>query len=494
MSDWPVYLVSGLEKDSLLLVQDGNHGEYRPRKNEFTDKGVAFIRAADLGQSAVQFGKAEKINNLAFERIRKGIGKDLDTILSTKGTVGKLALVPEGSPDYVCSPQTTFWRSLDHEFLDPQFLYFELQSRHFIDQISSRKGETDMADYLSLTAQRGLSLRIPDKKIQLEVVKVLSAIDNKIELNRQTNQTLEQIAQAIFKSWFVDFEPVKAKAQVRASVAEGRTRGSDQNTPLPKNFDVESAVERAAMSAISGKSLEELEQLSVDDDAHGSANVAGGRMPGATQQQLKTTAALFPDALVESELGEVPEGWEIKKLKEVCRVINGRAYKNTEFKDEGTPIVRIQNLSKRGKTVYSDIELPEDKLIYKEDFVYAWSATFGPYIWRGPKSIYHYHIWKMDVNEEIISRYFLYLSMFRKTEQMKSAGTGSIFTHLTKVMMENQEILIGTHDLNKLFKNLLDSYFKKITALEIEIESLETTRDVLLPKLLSGELKTNNAA
>jgi len=230
------------------------------------------------------------------------------------------------------------------------------------------------------------------------------------------------------------------------------------------------------MCAISGKSLEELELLSPE-----------------TQQQLNTTAAIFPDVLVESEWGEIPEGWEVKKLKEICRVINGRAYKNTEFKEEGIPIVRIQNLSKRGKTVFSDLELPEDKLIDKEDFIYAWSATFGPHIWRGPKSIYHYHIWKMDVNEKVISRYFLYLSMFRKTEQMKSAGTGSIFTHLTKAIMESQEILIGTPELNKLFKNLLDTYFKKITMLRDEVESLERIRDTLLPKLLSGELSIDPA-
>ena len=99
----------------------------------------------------MSFHAAEKINETAFRRIRKGIGRDLDTILSTKGTVGKIAFVPEGSPRFVCSPQTSFWRSLDGEFLLPEFLYYEMQSKFFVDQIRSRQGETDMAAYLSLT-------------------------------------------------------------------------------------------------------------------------------------------------------------------------------------------------------------------------------------------------------------------------------------------------------------------------------------------------------
>ncbi|MGU5578847.1 restriction endonuclease subunit S [Aeromonas caviae] len=225
-------------------------------------------------------------------------------------------------------------------------------------------------------------------------------LNTKQKNNTQTNQALEQIAQAIFKSWFVDFDPVKAKIETLAA------GGSADDAEL------------AAMRVISAKTLDELNGLKASNSE--------------AFNKLAQTAALFPDAMQDSELGEIPEGWEVKQLSEICQVINGRAYKNTEFKTEGTPIVRIQNLSNGGKTVYSDLELPPEKYIDREDFIYAWSATFGPHIWRGPKSIFHYHIWKMEVDESVISRYFLYLSMFRKTEAMKNAGTGSIFTHLTK--------------------------------------------------------------
>ena len=295
-----------------------------------------------------------------------------------------------------------------------------------------------------------------DYSTSKKISKVLRTLDEKINLNNQINQTLESIAQAIFKSWFIDFEPVRAKIAAKQT-------GQDP--------------ERAAMCAISGKSEAELKQMEKEDFA-----------------ELQAMAALFPDELVESELGEVPRGWEYKKLKDICKVLNGRAYKNTEFKEEGIPIVRIQNLTGGGKTVFSDLDLPQDKLIKKEDFIYAWSATFGPYIWRGPKSIYHYHIWKMDVDETIISRYFLYLTMFRKTESMKSAGTGSIFTHLTKVIMESQDVLIADNAINMLFKDRIDKIFKLISLKSDEIKNLENIRDTLLPKLLSGEVDVTTLA
>jgi type I restriction enzyme S subunit len=419
---------------------------------KWTDEGIIVLRNQNIKNGTLNLSSPSYTNDEDYEkRVKRAIPQAGDIVFTREAPMGEVCMIPEGLK--CCLGQRQVLLRPKNNVCG-EYLFWSLQSPFVQHQISWNEGTGSTVSNVRIPVLKAINIpRHPDK--EEEIANVLSSLANKIELNRQTNQTLEQIAQAIFKSWFVDFDPVKAKIQAK------------QNGQDP---------ERAAMCAISGKSLEELELLSPE-----------------TQQQLKTTAAIFPDVLVESEWGEIPEGWEVKKLKEICRVINGRAYKNTEFKEEGIPIVRIQNLSKRGKTVFSDLELPEDKLIDKEDFIYAWSATFGPHIWRGPKSIYHYHIWKMDVNEKVISRYFLYLSMFRKTEQMKSAGTGSIFTHLTKAIMESQEILIGTPELNKLFKNLLDTYFKKITMLRDEVESLERIRDTLLPKLLSGELSIDPA-
>jgi type I restriction enzyme, S subunit len=200
-----------LQQEGILLVEDGNHGEYRPRPDEFVDHGVAFIRATDMDAGRVLFESASKINELARQRITKGIGAPGDVLLSHKGTVGKVALVPNDAPPFVCSPQTTFWRTLDPQRLDRRFLYTFLRSPGFHAQLATRAGETDMAPYVSLTSQRGLSVTLPSIEIQRALAHILGTLDDKIELNRRMNETLEAMARTLFQSWFVDFDPVLPK-------------------------------------------------------------------------------------------------------------------------------------------------------------------------------------------------------------------------------------------------------------------------------------------
>jgi type I restriction enzyme S subunit len=204
------------QQAGVLLVEDGNHGENRPRPNEFGERGMAFIRAADMSDGQVLFETAQKINEVAQNRVRKGIGKPRDILISHKGTIGRVARVPDACPPFVCSPQTTFWRVLDRTRLDPAFLYILLRSPQFQSEFAVRSGETDMAGYVSLTSQRAFELSLPPLPEQQAIAAVLGALDDKIELNRRMNRTLEAMARALFRSWFVDFDPVHAKAEGRA--------------------------------------------------------------------------------------------------------------------------------------------------------------------------------------------------------------------------------------------------------------------------------------
>lgn len=196
MSEWFTATVADLQDAGVLLVEDGTHGEYRPRREEFSDVGVAFIRAADMTSGRVLFKEASRINEAAFCRIRKGIGQPGDVLLSHKGTVGKVARTPIDAPLFVCSPQTTFYRSLDSSVLDPVYLFFYLQSPNFQRQLESRKGETDMADYVSLTGQRRLTVLLPSLVEQRAIAEVLGALDDKIEANRRHQDLLESLVRA----------------------------------------------------------------------------------------------------------------------------------------------------------------------------------------------------------------------------------------------------------------------------------------------------------
>ncbi|HEY2953302.1 MAG TPA: restriction endonuclease subunit S, partial [Verrucomicrobiae bacterium] len=168
-----------------------------------------------MDSGRVLFERAQRINEVARQRVRKGIGAGGDVLLSHKGTVGKVAYVPLDAPPFVCSPQTTFWRVKDPKQLDRRYIYFYLLSRTFREQLDSRKGETDMADYVSLTTQRTLKVTVPPLAEQKAIAAVLGSLDDKIELNRRMNATLEAMARALFQSWFVDFDPVRAKLDGR---------------------------------------------------------------------------------------------------------------------------------------------------------------------------------------------------------------------------------------------------------------------------------------
>lgn len=172
--------VEDLIEEKALLVEDGNHGEYRPLPFEFEDSGVPYIRASDINSGFVDFQEAGKINMVAYARVRKGVGAPGDCILSHKGTVGLVARAPKNAPEFVCSPQTTVWRSLNQERIDGQFLLYALKSRLFQSQLRAIELESDMAAYVSLTQQRLLQIPLPGIVAQRSIAEVLGALDDKI--------------------------------------------------------------------------------------------------------------------------------------------------------------------------------------------------------------------------------------------------------------------------------------------------------------------------
>jgi type I restriction enzyme S subunit len=202
--------VSDLQAARILLVQDGNHGEYRPRRDEIVPDGTPHIRATDISDAGVvDFDGAQRINDIALSRINKGVGAGGDVLLTHKGTVGRIARVPRDAPHFVCSPQTTFWRSLDVQQLDQSFLFAYLRSPAFSVQLRARMHESDMAPYVSLTAQRSFSVLLPPIGEQRRIAYVANALDDKIDSNRRLAKLLEDAAAMLFRARFVDFVGVE---------------------------------------------------------------------------------------------------------------------------------------------------------------------------------------------------------------------------------------------------------------------------------------------
>src|SRR4030067_1109943 len=158
--------------------------------------------------------------------------------------VGRFAFVRADTPRFVYSPQLCYWRSLDHSKIHPRYLYSCLCGREFWLQASGVKSQTDMADYVSLSDQRRFLISLPSIDEQKGIGDLFGALDDKIELNRQMNRTLEAMAQAIFRSWFVDCDPVAAKTAGRqpfgmdseiAGLFPDRVRDSHMG-PLPDGW------------------------------------------------------------------------------------------------------------------------------------------------------------------------------------------------------------------------------------------------------------------
>lgn len=143
-------------------------------------------------------------------------------------------------------------------------------------------------------------------------------------------------------------------------------------------------------------------------------------------------------------MGGVSMEWKECQIQDVCRLINGRAYSNDEMLEHGKyKIVRVGNLSGGNSTwFYSDLELPADKYCHNGDLLFAWACTFGPHIWKEDNTIFHYHIWKIVEDKDVVDRRFFYYYLKFATGGFLGALNGSVMVHITKSSMEKMIIRI----------------------------------------------------
>jgi len=185
---------------------------------------------------------------------------------------------------------------------------------------------------------------------------------------------------------------------------------------------------------------------------------------------------------------KLPQGWEVKKLGEVCRFINGRAYKKDELLSKGKyPVLRVGNFFTNQNWYHSNLELNEDKYCNKGDLLYAWSASFGPRIWEGNKVIYHYHIWKLEPQYKQINKYFLYYFLESDVEKIKSEqGAGTTMVHVSKGSIEKRLLPIPPLPEQKRIVAILDEAFEAIDKVKANTRAnLQNARELFQSYLQS---------
>ena len=307
-----------------------------------------------------------------------------------------------------------------------------------------------------------IEIPIPPVNERLLINQILNSLKEKILLNNQINQTLESIAQAIFKSWFIDIEPVRAKI---AAKQEGKDP------------------ERAAMCAISGKSEAELEQMAADDFA-----------------ELQATAALFPDELVESELGEVPRGWEVTNINAVTKsIFSGGTPSTKETAYWNGEIPWLSSGETRNKIIVSTeksiTELAVNKSSTKQaiygDILIASAGqghTRGQTSFNGMSCYINQSIVALRANDRI-SGYWLYYCLEPRYDEMRSlSDSHSSRGSLTTKLLASMPVILPTKELIFSFDKLVKQMFGQQLNNYKEIKTLADMRDALLPKLLSGEI------
>lgn len=422
-------------KDFCASVRDGTHDSPKP-----VESGRYLITSRHIIGGKIDLSNAYLISNEDFEAINKRSKVDRwDVLISMIGTVGEPCLVRE-DPEFAIKNIGLFKTKSE---LDGKWLYYYLTSPQAQALIRQHSRGTTQA-YVPLGALRDFPVRVPnDEGVKRAITNVLGKLDDKIDLNRRINQTLEAMAQAIFKSWFVDFDPVKAKI---AAIAEGRD-------PL-----------RAAMSAISGKPDAELDAL-----------------PPEQYAQLAATAALFPDEMEESELGEIPRGWSVSKVEKLLSRLSAKA---RYIKEQVSAYGQVP-VFEQGASIL---------LGYHNGVAsYPASAESPMFIFGDHTCVTRLSFQPFDISQNVIplqgkdrATAWVYYAIKEKQK----------FQEYRRHWMEliSKDVVIATVDICLEFSKRITKLHLQIEANERQMQSLRELRDTLLPKLLSGELSVTEAA
>ena len=187
-----------------------------------------------------------------------------------------------------------------------------------------------------------------------------------------------------------------------------------------------------------------------------------------------------------------PDGIPVKKLGEVVKFLNGRAYKKNELLDEGKyPVLRVGNFFTSEKWYYSDLELDEDKYCEKGDLLYAWAASLGPMIWSGEKVIFHYHIWKLIFDESILNKQYLYHFLKNDVDEIYNSLTHSTMPHVSIANMKERLISVPPIEVQLEIVSILDELDMYESSLMDKLEEEKRLRkeqfDAYAIRLLTGE-------
>lgn len=430
-----------------------------PKKQEF---GIPLITAKIVKKGVIE-PPSEFIAAKDYDKwMVRGKPETGDVVITTEAPLGEVAQLKSQN---VALAQRIVTLRGKKDFLNNDFLLYLLQSKHIQHQLEARSSGSTVKG-IKQSELRKIELLIPPYKEQQKISKILKRIDDKIELNNQINQTLEAMAQALFKSWFVDFEPVKAKIEARAAGADAE------------------GVTLAAMEAISGQNAEALAKLAQTDPER--------------YAELKATAELFPDALVESELGEIPAGWEVKPLSHTVELIGGGTPKksNPEFWNGDIRWFSVKDTPNEGNVFVIDTELKitklglsksSTKLLEEGTTIISARGTVGKLALVGKPTAMNQSCYGVKgINGA--GPFLNYFRLKQVVDDLKRNTHGAVFDTITRTTFDSVFTADTREEIKLKFEKTVENMMLKIKNNLSESQHLSDLRDSLLPKLLSGEI------
>ncbi|HAU8009380.1 TPA: restriction endonuclease subunit S [Escherichia coli] len=423
---------------------------------EWTDSGVIVLRSNNIRNGALDLATPSFTTEEGYlERIKRAIPSEEDIVLTREAPMGEVCIIPKGIK--CCLGQRMVLIRADKSQVIPEYLLYVMQSSYIQHQISWNEGTGTTVSNIRIPNIKALKIPLPKITIQRTIVSNLLVIDKKIAINTGINQTLEQMSQTLFKSWFVDFDPVVDNAL-------------DAGNPIPEALQSRAELRQKVRNSTDFKPL-----------------------PAEIR-------SLFPSEFEETELGWVPKGWT---LKSVAKSININPSIKLP-KNKIAKYVDMKSLPTQGYSISDIIEKP-----------YSWGAKFQnndtlfaritPCLENGKTGFVDFLDEKETAfgsTEFIVMRgtpqvHYLYVACLARESNFRLHAIQNMVGSSGRQRVQNScfdsfYIAIPTPAVMSLFSGKVSSYFDKMYFCNLENKSLTTLRDTLLPKLISGELSLDD--
>lgn len=455
-SNWPIVRIDDIKADRKNAITIGPFGS-RMKSDCYTESGIAVIRGTNLGPTShfindFVYITEEKADELTSCNVYKN-----DLVFPHRGSIGEVGIV-EHEQRYVLS-SSLMKLTCATDKACPKFVYYFFKSstgRHELLKNASQVGTPGIGQPLS--SLKSIELSLPPLRTQENIAKILSSLDEKIHINQKINQTLEQMAQALFKSWFVDYEPVKAKIEVL------KAGGSQENATL------------AAMTAISGK---DADSLTVFEREH-----------PEKYAELRSTAELFPSAMQDIKSVKIPERWNLAPLSSIASFASGKIDVSELTKDT---YISTENMLVNKMGIECATSLPSASTTPSFNPGHILISNIRPYfkkIWLarflGGRSA---DVLAFEHKKHITAEY-LYNILYQDSffDFMMQTSKGVKMPRGDKKAIMEWSCIEPDIRLVKVFSNKVKEFYSYIESHNRENTQLSQLRDTLLPKLLSGEI------